>query len=571
MTTLSLVLATLVLSSPFSPYTLYSHDSISGHGLPCLARLNNEKILLTWSKNNADSSDFSVHYSLSSDGGCSWTPPKPLLDAPGIVDADPSIVVVENRVIVTCTRTSFSQGIRASETIAVRSEDNAQTWSEPYSIPMNHKYTCGKCHRALRLSSGTVLMGYSWDTRCEKDEALSTEGQMDLRAGVMRSTDGGLTWTNGGDTTAIYEKKAEHAVAGTDEPALVQLSSGTVYMLMRTGDTHLYEAFSDDDGLTWRDIRPSPLRSTNAPAALTSFEYSGRKGVLCIWDNSPTRYPLCASVSFDDCKTWSSPRDLAAPYRPGNQASYPSVDVTPDGFFLAAWQQDVPGGRDLRIARFSPEWILDPVPQKTVVLFGESTTAPRGPLLNFASHIQSAFPETSIVNMGIGGENTDSARARFARDVLSFSPSFVVIYYGLNDAAIDVWKGATEPRISLDKFTDNYRYFISTARENNITPILLTPNPCSWSQQQLSLYGKPPYDPSHPEGFNKLLLPYVERLRSLASELNLSLVDVFAIIQTAASTSGYAHYMLDGVHPNERAHSLIADSLIPLLKPTLKP
>jgi lysophospholipase L1-like esterase len=173
--------------------------------------------------------------------------------------------------------------------------------------------------------------------------------------------------------------------------------------------------------------------------------------------------------------------------------------------------------------------------------------------------------------MGIGGENTNSARARFARDVLSFSPRAIIIYYGLNDAAIDVWKDATAPRVSLEQFTENYTHFITIARENNITPILMTPNPCAWSVQQRSLYGKPPYNPDDPEGFNKILFPYVERVRNLAAEHKVPLVDVFQMIQDAAKGPGYSAFLLDGVHPNDQAHALIADSLSQQLQSILAP
>ena len=56
---------------------------------------------------------------------------------------------------------------------------------------------------------------------------------MYLRAGVMRSTDNGQMWHNGGNTDATYEKASASAVLGTDEPAIVELEDGSVYMLVR--------------------------------------------------------------------------------------------------------------------------------------------------------------------------------------------------------------------------------------------------------------------------------------------------------------------------------------------------
>lgn len=173
----------------------------------------------------------------------------------------------------------------------------------------------------------------------------------------MISTDGGQTWLSGGDTDASYEKVSGGAVRGTDEPAIVELDDGRVYMLMRTGADHLYEATSSDEGRTWSCARPSPVRGSNAPAALCRFQVGQRRGILCVWDDGLMRYPLCAAASFDAGRTWGKARDIAGP-TDGKQASYPSCAQAADGTLVAVWQQDVAGGRDVRCARFTLDWLL---------------------------------------------------------------------------------------------------------------------------------------------------------------------------------------------------------------------
>jgi hypothetical protein len=230
---------------------------------------------------------------------------------------------------------------------------------------MHHRYSCGKTHRGLRLRSGTLLMGYSWDLLCEQGKTLQEEGQMHLRAGVMISTDDGLAWHNGGDTDAACTPLVANAVRGTDEPAIVERDDGTLLMLMRTGSDHLYQAQSSDEGKTWTGIGPSPLRGSNAPAALCNFTAGGRRGILCVWDNALVRFPLCAALSFDGGKTWSKPQDIAGPTG-GRQASYPSCVEAADGTLVAVWQQQTPAGWDVRAARFRPEWVSNPrFPAKT--------------------------------------------------------------------------------------------------------------------------------------------------------------------------------------------------------------
>ncbi|MCX5757931.1 MAG: sialidase family protein, partial [Candidatus Hydrogenedentes bacterium] len=105
----------------FSQSTVAAHDEHMQHGLPCIGRLGDGRLLLVWARNPVNSSDFSIVGALSSDCGCTWTPPKVFIDHPGLLDADPNVVVIDNRVLVTCTTVDFSQGIRTSATWCVRS------------------------------------------------------------------------------------------------------------------------------------------------------------------------------------------------------------------------------------------------------------------------------------------------------------------------------------------------------------------------------------------------------------------------------------------------------------------
>ncbi len=332
-----------------------SHQTVAKNCYPCLARLDDGRLLIVWCSWGDEGS--SIIGAFSTDHGRTWSAPNSLIKTPGGRDYDPSIVVSGKSVLVTCTTPAAGDGIHSSKTWCTRSDDQGRTWTAPYEIPMNRVYTCGKTHHGLRLRSGTLVMGYSWDVLCQEGKTLKSEGQMHLRAGVMISTDNGKTWQNGGDTDAEYKKIGSGSVDGTDEPAIVELDDGSIYMLMRTGSDHLYEARSTDEGRTFHGIGPSPLGGSNAPAALCRFEVDGRRGILAVWDNAVQRYPLCAAASFDGGRTWSEPKDIAGP-TDGRQASYPSCEQAADGTLVAVWQQDVPGGRDVCCARFGLGWLV---------------------------------------------------------------------------------------------------------------------------------------------------------------------------------------------------------------------
>lgn len=296
----------------------------------------------------------------STDCGKSWGKPVTLIDSRPALDYDPSIVVIGPRVIVTSTTVpaTHAQFISTSRTMAVRSEDSARTWSKRYEIPMGHRYTSGKINRGIVLRDGTAIFGYSWDVRLDKQEKLAGEGEEECVACIMASSDGGLTWRTISRVATHDRRLADRtgAINGLDEPALVELSDGSLYMLCRTGGTNLYESRSRDGGHTWSIPVPSPLVSHNAPGSLCRF--GGKKpGVLAVWSNSRTnRWPLCAAVSWDDCRSWTAPRRLTE--TDGNEQSYPACIEAADGTLIVAWQETVPGGREIRSARFTLDWLL---------------------------------------------------------------------------------------------------------------------------------------------------------------------------------------------------------------------
>ena len=140
-----------------------------------MARSDDGRLLVVWSNGGE-----SIRGAWSHDHGRTWSAPVRLLTTSTGHDYDPSVVISGKRILVTATVTAGT-GIGASTTKCVRSDDRGRTWSPPYDIPMHHRYTCGKTHHGLRLKSGRLLMGYSWDLFCEKGRTLQSEGQMHLR------------------------------------------------------------------------------------------------------------------------------------------------------------------------------------------------------------------------------------------------------------------------------------------------------------------------------------------------------------------------------------------------------
>lgn len=300
-------------------------------------------------------SKMNIAFSVSDDDGLSWSKPQILFNHPGVEDADPSLIVDGDRILAFSTTVSVP-GIDSTD-IYMRSSKDGLTWGNEIHTKKPYRYISGKIHHGHRLKDGTLIMGYAWDAWAEKGMPPRTEGEMDNRSGVLRSTDGGESWSAGSDI--IYPDEISRvspgAAGGLCEPATVVLADGRIMALVRTVGNELYKTYSSDNGLSWESPRPSGLTAHNTPAALWKLDNSS--DVLVAWNNSPiARDPLTVALSNDGGKTWSQPKIIVK--TGGPQASYPSVIQAKDGTMIVVWQQNVARGREVRIARFNRTWLL---------------------------------------------------------------------------------------------------------------------------------------------------------------------------------------------------------------------
>ncbi len=207
-----------------------------------------------------------------------------------------------------------------------------------------------------------------------------------------------------------------------------------------------------------------------------------------------------------------------------------------------------------------------------VVVFGDSTTARRAGVERvYEQRLPQLVPGIRLVNAGVPGNTSKQARARFEQDVLAHQPALVIIQFGANDSAVDVWKEATEPRVSVEHYTENLRYFLDELAKRDCAVILMTPGMFRWTDKLRAMYGKAPYQPDQPDGFCVTLRLYADSVRRLAAERKVPLVDVFAAEEQYASVSGQSvdGLFLDGMHPNDRGHELIAKLLAPVVRQVL--
>ncbi|MCC6328411.1 MAG: hypothetical protein IT174_07840 [Acidobacteria bacterium] len=208
----------------------------------------------------------------------------------------------------------------------------------------------------------------------------------------------------------------------------------------------------------------------------------------------------------------------------------------------------------------------------TIVSFGDSITAPRKGVVTYSDVLRETFSgkNVEVINAGIGGNTTDHAKKRFEKDVLAKSPDLVIIQFGNNDSAVDVWKDppATGPRVPLADYVKNLSEMITTLRAGNVKVILVTPLPTRWTEKLRGMYGKPPYDPADPDGFNFMKKDYVAALKSIGKKNRVPVIDLFSVYHRYGKETGRSmdELFTDGMHPNSEGHRIEAELLIKEIK-----
>ena len=212
------------------------------------------------------------------------------------------------------------------------SRDGGRTWSVPHSIPGNvANVWVGK---GIVHSSSRWILPVSWAEHCGPDwgaprpggqEDGMSVGDWPLRnhrylCGVMISEDQGAHFRLCGGMTS----RKGHLV----EPRIVELSDGSIAMLMRSWDEKiLWQSHSCDLGDTWSpasatDI-PSPstknllLRAPDGMIFLIHSPMKERRGKLSLW------------VSGDDMNSWCDKMDLVTDDT--RNLNYPDGFIDEDG------------------------------------------------------------------------------------------------------------------------------------------------------------------------------------------------------------------------------------------------
>lgn len=154
--------------------------------------------------------------------------------------------------------------------------------------------------------------------------------------------------------------------------------------------------------------------------------------------------------------------------------------------------------------------------------------------------VKGAHPHAvmNVIVTAIGGENSQSGAARFAKDVLSLKPDVVLIDYGLNDR-----------RLPLETSARCWQQMIDEAKAAGAKVILLTPTGDS-SAKMLD--------------DNDALSKQAIQIRALAEKNGVGLADSYRAYQEWMRAGKNLTDLMSQVnHPNAAGHELVLQQLKP--------
>ncbi|MBP1993468.1 SGNH/GDSL hydrolase family protein [Paenibacillus eucommiae] len=207
------------------------------------------------------------------------------------------------------------------------------------------------------------------------------------------------------------------------------------------------------------------------------------------------------------------------------------------------------------------------------VALGDSITAFRAGVkvyFEFLQELQEEFPFTEMINSGVGGWKTSDLLAHLDNKCLQYHPGLVTIMLGTNDHA--VYKGKTEPDVSLAAYETNLRQIVQKIRDNG--SIQAAP-----AEAPSVILMTPPFVATYmnvadTDVNQSRLLEYCHIVEKLSNELQTGFVDINSITGNGTDWDDQVFFEQftadeDGCHLNTKGHSLIVPAIRAAIKEQL--
>ncbi len=284
-----------------------------------IIQLNDDRLVFAYSRfssfNEWGHGDFGhadIMMRISEDFGKTWSQDKMLVENEGKVNVmSVSLLRLQNGDILLFYLRK--DGWDECKLYVRRSTDEMQSFSDPVCATpeANPQYKAKVVNndRVIQLSSGRILAPVACHPCTDgNSEAFDRRGI----ASCYISDDNGITWRQGSSQI----KRNDETSHGLQEPGIIELSDGTIWMFIRTDGGYQYQSFSKDAGETWSEPVPTNIASPTSPASIKRIPWNG--DLVLVWNdhsgahpfNKKVRSPLCIAISDDEGKTWSKSKVL---------------------------------------------------------------------------------------------------------------------------------------------------------------------------------------------------------------------------------------------------------------------
>ncbi len=219
-----------------------------------------------------------------------------------------------------------------------KSQDDGKSWEKPKQVTKEDQIYDMANASVIQLSTGRILIPF-----CRQDRR-----QRSYSASCLYSDDNCRSWRRS-------ETEIDLPKEGAMDPHLVELENGKILMTIRNQLGRVYQASSNDQGVTWTNVDSTDLLAPDSPTIIRRIPRTGDLPI--IWNNNrEKRRPLTSAISTNEGEDWRNLKDIET----GEEYTYshPSVTFIDENVLLIYNLYDQKTGWvSLKQKKLSMEWL----------------------------------------------------------------------------------------------------------------------------------------------------------------------------------------------------------------------
>ena len=296
--------------------------------------LKDGRLMWAWGSGSGDPVK-PIHANLSSDGGRTWSDPKPLKLTTG---EDMMSVMDGNLLRLRSGGLGFVHRARSwrngedphhcGQMHYHKSLDEGETWSPPVAVNPDNRREFLTNETCTVLTDGRIIVPTydffgpvptSADTKRTRrygETFISASMHPMSTSYVYYSDDEGESWHRSRNEVYVQIDNGTQGNYVMGEAAIEELNDGRLLMIARTTMGRFFQSVSEDRGELWQQATPTDLACTPSPCTLKRIPATG--DLLIIWNQISRwesmlglfRHRMSCAVSKDEGATWQHHRNL---------------------------------------------------------------------------------------------------------------------------------------------------------------------------------------------------------------------------------------------------------------------